>query len=212
MILMNYISAKEMKSHKIGIYRSAKYSKNFNPPDNISKEVQKFLKMWNSSGGSYVKYENISGHEILDLDAYVHITSPIRRLVDLLNIIKFQETINIHINEKAIQFYQRWTNDEAFEYINTTMRSIRKVQNDCSLLKLCTSDENIMNAEHDAFIFDKITRNDLLFQYMVYIPDINMVNRVTSRHDIDNYSCRKCKLYLFTDEIRLKTKIRISLL
>ena len=48
--------------------------------------------------------------------------------------------------EKAIQFYQRWTNDEAFEYINTTMRSIRKVQNDCSLLKLCTSDENIMNA------------------------------------------------------------------
>lgn len=77
--------------------------------------------------------------------------SPIRRLVDLLNIIKFQETINIH-------------------------------------------------------------RNDLLFQYMVYIPDINMVNRVTSRHDIDNYSCRKCKLYLFTDEIRLKTKIRISLL
>lgn len=133
-------------------------------------------------------------------------------MVDLLNIIKFQETINIHRNEKAIQFYQRWTNDEAFEYINTTMRSIRKVQNDCSLLKLCTSDENIMNAEHDAFIFDKITRNDLLFQYMVYIPDINMVNRVTSRHDIDNYSCRKCKLYLFTDEIRLKTKIRISLL
>jgi len=212
MILMNYISAKQMKSHKIGIYRSAKYSTDFNPPDNVSKEVHKFLKMWNSSGGSYVKFENISGHEILDLDAYVHITSPIRRLVDLLNIIKFQDTIDIHKNEKAIQFYQRWTNDDAFEYINTTMRSIRKVQNDCSLLKLCTSDENIMNAEHDAFIFDKIARNDSLFQYMVYIPDINMVNRVTSRHDIDNYSRRKCKLYLFTDEIRLKTKIRISLL
>ena len=85
------------------------------------------------------------------------------------------------------------------------------MQNDCSLLKLCTSDQKIMDAEHDAFIFDKITRNDSLYQYMVYIPDINMVNRVTSRHDIDNYSRRKCKLYLFTDEIRLKTKIRISL-
>ena len=213
MILMNYISAKEMKNRKIGIYRSAKYSTDFKPPDNISSDVRKFLKMWNSSGGSYVKFENISGHEILDLDAYVHITSPIRRLVDLLNIIQFQKNLGIIVlQDKAMSFYERWTNDDAFEYINTTMRSIRKVQNDCSLLKLCTSDQKIMDAEHDAFIFDKITRNDSLYQYMVYIPDINMVNRVTSRHDIDNYSRRKCKLYLFTDEIRLKTKIRISLI
>ena len=211
MILMNYISAKELKKRKIGIYRSAKYNTSFNPPENISPKVQKFLKMWNSTGGSYVKYENISGHEILDLDAYVHITSPIRRLVDLLNIIKFQEALGIFTNQKSQEFYMRWTNDEAFEYINTTMRSIRKVQNDCSLLNLCSSDEDIMNREHNAFIFDKIVRNDSLFQYMVYIHDIGLVNRVTSRHDIPTYSKKKCKLYLFTDEIRLKTKIRISL-
>jgi len=212
MILMNYISAKELKKRKIGIYRSAKYNTTFNPPENLSPQVRKFLKMWNSTGGSYVKYENISGHEILDLDAYVHITSPIRRLVDLLNIIKFQEALGIFTNQKSREFYIRWTNDEAFEYINTTMRSIRKLQNDCSLLNLCSSDENIMNREHNAFIFDKIVKNDSLFQYMVYIHDIGLVNRVTSRHDIPIYSKKKCKLYLFTDEIRLKTKIRISLL
>jgi exoribonuclease R len=212
MILMNYLTAKEMKNRKIGIYRSAKYNIEFKPPENVSSEVRKFLKMWNSSGGSYVKYENISGHDILDLDAYVHITSPIRRLVDLLNIIKFQEDLNIFKNAKASTFYNRWTDNTAFEYINTTMRSIRKIQNDCSLLKLCTNDKKIMEAEHDTFIFDKIVRNDSLYQYMVYIPDINMVNRVTSRHDLQNYSQIKCKLYLFTDEIRLKTKIRISLI
>ena len=55
--------------------------------------------MW-SSGGTYVKYKNIEGHEILDLDAYVHITSPIRRLVDLLNILEFQHELNlIHFND-----------------------------------------------------------------------------------------------------------------
>jgi exoribonuclease R len=212
MILMNYISAKELKKREIGIYRSAKYSTSFIPPKNVSSKVQKFLKMWNSTGGSYVMYENISGHEILDLDAYVHITSPIRRLVDLLNIIKFQEALEIFTNEKSKQFYSRWTNQKSFEYINVTMKSIRKVQNDCSLLNKCSSDEKIMNNEHDAFIFDKIVRNDSLFQYMVYIPDIGLVNRVTSRHDIPTYSKKKCKLYLFTDEIRLKTKIRIALL
>ena len=126
MILMNYISAKEMKNRKIGIYRSAKYNTDFKPPDNISSDVRKFLKMWNSSGGSYVKFENISGHEILDLDAYVHITSPIRRLVDLLNIIQFQKNLGIIVlQDKAMSFYERWTMMMHFSIL-ILLRSIRK--------------------------------------------------------------------------------------
>ena len=30
-------------------------------------------------------------HEILNMDNYIHMTSPIRRLVDLLNMIRFQQ-------------------------------------------------------------------------------------------------------------------------
>ena len=30
-------------------------------------------------------------------------------------------------------------------YINTTMRSIRKLQNDCSLLHMCSTDSSILN-------------------------------------------------------------------
>jgi len=107
MILMNYISAKEMKNKNIGIYRSAKYNDVSKQiiPENASKKVKKFLRMWQSSGGSYVKYENIESHEILNLDAYVHITSPIRRLVDLLNIIQFQDALGIQkFNDSSICF------------------------------------------------------------------------------------------------------------
>ena len=214
MILMNYISAKEMKSKKVGIYRSAKYNNEskYNPPEKASIKVKKFLRMWQSSGGSYVKYENIEGHEILDLDAYVHITSPIRRLVDLLNIIQFQDVLQLSsVNKNSSDFYSRWTNDDAFRYINLTMRSIRKVQNDCSLLKLCSDNKEIMNIHHNGFIFDKLVRNDGLFQYMVYLEDLNMVNRIASRFDYENYSTHKCKLFVFNDEIRLKQKIRIEI-
>lgn len=214
MILMNYISAKEMKNKKVGIYRSAKYNNigNFNPlPEITSTKIKKFIKMWRSSGGSYVKYENIQGHEILDLDAYVHITSPIRRLVDLLNILKFQDALNLEkLNENSKKFYERWTNDETFNYINITMRSIRKVQNDCSLLKLCFDNKELINVYHNGFIFDKIVRNDGLFQYMVYLEDLNMVNRIATRFDFQNYSLHRCKLFLFNDEIRLKQKIRVE--
>ena len=167
--------------------------------------------MYESSGGTYVKYDNIEGHEILDLDAYVHITSPIRRLVDLLNILQFQDALNlVKLSENSSSFYKRWTSDESFEYINLTMRSIRKVQNDCSLLKLCVDNKEIMNIEHNGFIFDKLVRNDGLFQYMVYLEDLNMVNRIASRFEYDNYSLHKCKLFIFGDEVRLKQKIRIE--
>ena len=214
MILMNYLSAKDMKENKIGIYRSAKYNdeQKINIPENIPLKTQKFLKMWQSSGGSYVKFENIEGHEILDLDAYVHITSPIRRLVDLLNILQYQDKLNLMpFNEESIKFYERWTNEESFDYINKTMRSIRKVQNDCSLLRLCVVEESVTNTIHDGFIFDKILRNDGLFQYMVYLDSINMVNRIASRFDIENNTMQKCKLFLFTDEINLKQKVRIEI-
>ena len=60
----------------------------FNITDN--EEIQQFLNNWHSSGGNYNKYEDLKKHEALNLDKYLHITSPIRRLVDLLNIIKMQ--------------------------------------------------------------------------------------------------------------------------
>ena len=213
MILMNYQTAKELVSLKTGIFRSVKTDKTYITPKNISDDVGKFLKTWNSFGGSYVKFENLDSHDILDFDAYIHITSPIRRLVDLLNIIQLQDVKNIFPHSpKSKNFYLKWTKKESFEYINTTMRSIRKVQNDSSLLKICTTNKTIMDKLHDGFIFDKIHRNDSLFQYMVYVPELKMVNRFTSRHSRPNNSKQTFKLFAFKDENRLKEKIRIELI
>ena len=212
MILMNYQTAKELVSLKTGIFRSVKTDKTYITPKNIPNDVGKFLKTWNSFGGSYVKFENLDSHDILDFDAYIHITSPIRRLVDLLNIIQLQDVKNIFPHSpKSKNFYLKWTKKESFEYINTTMRSIRKVQNDSSLLKICTTNKTIMDKLHDGFIFDKIHRNDSLFQYMVYVPELKMVNRFTSRHSRPNNSKQTFKLFAFKDENRLKEKIRIEL-
>jgi hypothetical protein len=208
MILMNYICAKKMMKKKIGIYRSAKYNTVANIPTNVTGEQKKFLRMWNSSGGNYLKYQNMEGHDILELDAYIHITSPIRRLVDLLNIIQLQDSLNIFkFNKKSEDFYERWTNKGSFENINIIMKSIRKVQSDCSLLKICMTG-NIM--QKDGFIFDKSIRDDGLYQYMIFIKEIGMVNRIISRNNIPNYSTQSCKLHLFIDEVRLKQKVRIS--
>ena len=106
MITMNYISAKELIQLNTGIFRSAKFGSNFSPPDDIPKDVKKFLKHWNSLGGKYSK--DFGQHDMLDLDAYVHITSPIRRLVDMLNIITLQDKLGIQkMSDNAKEFYER---------------------------------------------------------------------------------------------------------
>ena len=92
MIFMNYHCAKELLTHKSGVFRSTIMKRDFGVPDTIPKDVGKIIKIMNSASGQYVDGAQIEAtrHEILELDAYVHITSPIRRIVDVLNMIKIQ--------------------------------------------------------------------------------------------------------------------------
>ena len=211
MIWMNYTSAKELVKNKCGLYRSSKMNDTFKPPSNIDDNIQKFLKIWNSYGGKYCKYIDLERHDMLELDAYVHITSPIRRLVDLLTMMKLQESLKlVEWGEEATQFYNYWTSDSSIEYINTTMRSIRRVQNDCLLLNICSTNKKILETIYKGFIFDKIKRNDGLYQYMVYLKELNMTNRITTRQDLNNYTYQDFKIYIFHDQERLKHKVRLE--
>ena len=64
-------------------------------------------------------------------------------------------------------------------------------------MNICASDEALLSRIHTGFIFDKIIRNDDLYQYMVYFPEFKMINRFTSRHDKENLSAQTFKLYIF---------------
>jgi len=213
MILMNYHCAKELIKHKTGIFRSTIMKREYTVPDTVPEDVSKFIKIWNSASGQYIDGAEITEtrHEILDVDAYIHITSPIRRLVDLLNIIKFQQlTSIIKLSDNVEHFYNKWIGE--LEYINVTMRSIRKVQCDCTLLDLCHNMPDIMDKEYDGYLFDKINRNDGLFQFIVYLPELKLSSRITMRDNFENFTNQKFKLYLFNDEENFKRKIRLQLI
>ena len=213
MILMNYHCARQLIKHKTGIFRSTIIKREFSVPDTLPEDVGKYIKIWNSASGQYIDGAEIidTRHEILDMDAYIHITSPIRRLVDLLNMIKFQTVIGINnLSENANKFYEKWLNE--IDYINTTMRSIRKVQCDCSLLDLCHNNPEVMQKEYDGYLFDKINRNDGLYQYVVFLPELKLSSRITWREDVDNFISKKFKLFIFNDEEKFKKKIRLHLL
>ena len=211
MILMNYYSAREMIKYKNGIYRSAIMNEIPELPDHLPDEFVRFIKMWNSSGGQYVTFNDNITHDMLDLDSYIHMTSPIRRLPDLLNIIKLQINMDsTNLTDKAGEFYNYWL--DRLDYINTTMRSIRKVQVDCNLLHYVMKNDSVLDKIYDGNIFDMIKRNDGLYQYICYIPEIKLVSRLTIREKLVDYDNIKLKLYIFVDEDRLQKKIRIQMI
>ena len=206
---MNFLSAKEMQKRKIGLYRAVVTRAPQKISSTLPADVKKFLKGWLSSGGKYVDYEHIEGHALLSLEAYVHITSPIRRLIDLLNIMNLQDNLGLcPYSPPALQFYTNWAS--SLEYINTTMRSIRKVQNDSSLLHMCVSSPECLDKIYKGFVFERIERNDGLYQYLVYLSELKMMNRITIRHCLKNKKFYDFRIYLFMDEDRLKQKIRLE--
>ena len=210
MILMNYYTALEMTKHGNGIYRSVNFNKDVEKQAGLPEDVNNFLKIWNSSSGQYDLYNERKSHEMLELDAYIHCTSPIRRLVDLLNMARLQQNLSLNVYSTNFEaFEDRWIGK--LEYINTTMRAIRKIQNDCNLLEMCTNKPEICEREHNGYIFDKLERSDGLFQYIVYLPELKIVSRLTIRNVFTDYSNYKFKIFVFHDESSLKKKIRIHL-
>ena len=210
MILMNHLTGNEMIKYNNGIYRSVTVNSTPDIPEVMSKDAQSFLQIWHSNGGEYVKYSEDIHHDLIKLSNYIHITSPIRRLVDLLNMIEIQINMKlIHMSSSALTFLHKWIGK--LEYINKTTRAIRKVQSDCSLLQICTEDQQLYEKVHKGVIFDKIKRNDGYFQYGIYLYDIKLVSRIRTIEDFTNYDERNFKIYLFNDEANFKKKIKLSL-
>ena len=211
MILMNSRCALKMLELKCGIFRSTVMKNNDVLPEHLPEDVSKFITIWKSATGIYTLLENSETnlhHDLLHIDAYIHITSPIRRIVDLLNIIIFQKQMGIiQLSDSAYQFYDNWL--QQLDYINATMRSIRKVQCDSNLLDMCSNQNGIMDEVYNGYLFDKIKRNDGLYQYIIFLPKLKLTSRITMRNDFENYSMKQFKLYLFNDELHFKKKIRV---
>jgi exoribonuclease R len=148
---------------------------------------------------------------MLGLDAYIHITSPIRRIVDLLNMIQIQNNNQlINLSDEAAKFYLKWCQN--IDYINTTSRSIRQVQNDCNLLNICHNNIELFNKVYEGYCFDKTLTNNNLFQYMVFLPELRISSKIIVTYEIDNYSKHNFKLFLFNNEEKFKKKIRLQII
>jgi len=217
MIFMNLHTGKLMMNNKIGVFRCANFinpNKNSILKEEIDDETMRIVTSWNNVTGQYVLFDENSdlGHNVMNIKSYTQITSPIRRLVDLLNLMILSDKLSLIINlsNDAQLFLNNWLGE--LEYLNASMRSIRKIQTDCDVLNRCFTNPDIMYNEYSGVIFDKIMKNDGNYSYMVYLKDIKLLSRFSSHNNFDDYSNHNFKIYLFEDEDKTKKKIRLQLI
>jgi exoribonuclease R len=233
MIQMNVHCSRYMSTNKMGIFRSTinnidtNISKdivleNPNPNDiligndtinGINPETERIIKNYNTVSGRYVLFSENANleHSIMKLGSYIHITSPIRRLVDLLNqMIMINHLSHSSKNDynKSTVFLNNWLNQ--IDYINITMRSIRRVQTDCELLHAFHINPEILNEKHTGVLFNKISTGTQ-YTYMVYLEKLKITSKIYITENLDNYTQHLFTIYLFENEDKLKRKIRIMI-
>ena len=220
MTQMNWRCAQELVKQNCGILRSA-HMKSTSVLEEInthSPEVNKFITNWKYASGQYTTIEDKRSHEMIGYDVYTHITSPIRRLVDVINMTLLQDKLGLikYKNSEAIKFCELWSSKMKVDFINTSTKSIKKIQNNCSLLTLYIKHKDNKKRQYvTGYLFDRVytdvnKRQKTKYTYNVYIPDYKMVSTFKTDQLVENYSTMMFTLHLFMDEANLKQKIRLQ--
>jgi exoribonuclease R len=226
MVYMNKSCGLWMMENEIGIFRSVYYKNKFMfeslesnvELDLLPLETQRVIKTWNNTAGLYVVYNKnaVLEHEIMKMKCYIHITSPIRRIIDLLNQIWIMKTMNLISNQSddCCHFFDHWLHK--IDYINDSMRTIRKIQSDCELVHRFFNEihdeDSIIHTMYEGTVFGKVVKNDGSIHYMVFIESIQLLSRINSHLDVANYSKQSFRIFLFEDEYKVKKIIRLQMM
>lgn len=215
MVNMNSYTGTKLSEYKTGIFKTM-HSNNTILRDDIDTENEmsentfQVIRNWNNTTGKYLFYNNIDNAETNLPKYYSQVTSPIRRMVDLLNQIVLLKELKLidNISDQPQTFLNKWLSE--IDYLNSSMRSIRKIQLECEVLNKCFNDPSIMDNDYEGVVFGKENKTNDKITYMVYLEKIKLLSKITVRNDMPNYSKHKFRIYLFEDEDKIRKKIRLQ--
>jgi hypothetical protein len=152
---------------------------------------------------------------------YAPVTSPLRRIVDLVNSALLMDPDTDTDNTR------QWTEPTTLARLHTTLRNIRRVESDAALWHLCRRRVAQGHTDLDGYILacekeeetDKHKHKHLLIT--LYLPDLKHVTSVRLPHPHDDSltlplplspTPTRWRLFLFDDAVRLRQKLRLTLL
>ena len=203
MLLMNIESAKILFENNKGIFRNFTMKKDKNNIDHVTDiNLRNFIKIWELGQSEYCMYNKVEKHKLIN-HIYCHITSPIRRIVDIINMHELINILNLY-KFNNIPKYLEWK----IESINNISKSIKKIQNESKILNKFVINPEILNTLYDCII---ININLELNECSILIKEIDYICYLQN-NNYELYKKYSCQLYLFEDGYSLKRKIRVKII
>jgi exoribonuclease R len=211
MVKMNAECAQRLSTVNGGIFRVQSNTISVaGAPVATGEQVAKsndFVRRWLKLDGPAdpAQYSSVSSrHSGLGLDHYAHITSPIRRIADIVNQAAFMKHVmGYDVSDECSRFLDKWMGK--IEYMNTTTRAIRRVQMDCELLERCETDSATLNTIHSGMAI----ANESQGEYTIYIDALKLLTYIKTTSTLTLFEHAQFQIYVFNDESRLSRKIRI---
>jgi exoribonuclease R len=229
MLLMNHECAKLLEQAQVGIFRAATKqpfeasaseaaseaaaSEAASEADyeDLPYELKQILQ---NVAGEYCLYENRKPHDLIagGLDIYTHVTSPIRRLVDCVNMYHLQAN-DFNWSAEARSFLQKWETLQGVASINLKSRSIRRLQTQMEMFEVYEQNENQL---YTGIVFAKTAvaavTGEKTYKYKAYIKSLKLLTSLISTKNLPDYSTVDFSVHLFHDEAKMSKKIRLQLL
>ena len=166
-----------------------------------------FVRRWLKLDGPAdpAQYSSVSSrHSGLGIDHYAHITSPIRRIADIVNQAAFMKCVmGYDVSDECSRFLDKWMGK--IEYMNTATHAIRRVQMDCELLERCETDLATLNTIYSGMAI----ANESPSEYTIYIDTLKLITYMKTTTTLTLFEAAQFQIYVFNDEARLSRKIRI---
>jgi hypothetical protein len=130
---------------------------------------------------------------------YLSMSSPIRKMVDLLNQVLFVGDLG------AVSFVDSWVC--SIDLLNSSIRSVSKIQRCCRLLHFVEQKISDFSGVFSGLVFAVESG-----VYSVYLPEFKLFSRFRSSCVFDSLP-HKCdfRLFYFKSDFDLKKKIRLVL-
>ena len=208
MLLMNINVGSYLADKKIGIFRNVTVKNELPDEMNTPELLRDFIKVYSNVNSNYGLYSDNNRHDLIGggVKFYLQVTSPIRRMCDLVNMMLLQKYVgNIALSREATNFIDKWIGQ--IDLLNENMRSIRRVQNDCNMLNYCL--ENMDNSR--IYIGFVIHYCDKYENYLVYVPEIKFTSYIKNEEKLEKFKEYKFTMHIFNDEFSLKQKVRLQL-
>lgn len=212
MIQVNTYLAERLYKYDIGIFRksSLKYHERMNL--GFDKQTCDTLFHYKNASTNYVSSsESDLKHAVMNKEIYTHITSPIRRNVDLINqlILLYRCHFITGLSISAQNYLMFWTRN--LDKINDDAKSIKYIQNKIQLIDSCRQYTRLSDELMTGIVVEK-KKDVTINHYSIYIKEMQVFLPAISDKELSEYNTCSVKVFLFEDENNVRNKIKIQIL